>query len=282
MPDPSDPKEHLILVHSFYTNSLLLEGFIEYLEDHFHVHFIDLPGFSLNATPLDDVSLENLVRYVEDQIEALSIPQYILVGVSFGYALVSRLRPDPRCRGIVAIFPFLGTKSLRLKKRKRLFYVMTVRVFDGFRLSSWAWRTNWLRKFAFWYSSYPPERVRIILDQMDGRTFFAVGRLILSRRHRPMVRDCPHVLILNPKDRTIRYEYVLRVFRDRAMDLLVLQTGLDHYPLSARKSYFQENFPEEDLRRIVEFLSPGRAMTERDTRASIPRAAGKEQEGGIA
>ncbi len=84
------------------------------MSDHFHVHFIDLPGFSLDSPPLEEVSLESFCRYAEDRIEALGLEQYILTGISFGYTVVSRLRRDPRCKGVVAIFPFLGKKSLSL------------------------------------------------------------------------------------------------------------------------------------------------------------------------
>lgn len=255
MSDAEADKEHLVLVNSFYTNSVLLRGFVDYLSDHFHVHFIDLPGFALNAPPAKDVSLESFCRYVEDKIAVLGLEEYILAGISFGYTIVSRLRRDPRCKGVVAVFPFLGKKSLNLKRKKKAFYILVVNFFEAFGLSGRVWRTRLLRKFAFWYSSYPPERVRIILDHMDGRTFFAVSRIILRRRHEARFQDRPHVLILNPGDHTIRYDYTLRAFSENVRDLFVLHTGLDHYPVHTDKDHFRGHFREEDLRRIVDFLN---------------------------
>jgi pimeloyl-ACP methyl ester carboxylesterase len=247
-------KENLVLVNSFYTNSHLLGGLIGYLRERFHVHFIDLPGFALEAPPRDEISLESFVGYVAEKVAGLGLDRYILGGISFGYSVVSRLPRDERCLGVVAIFPFLGRKSLNLKRRKKIFYLLVVGFFDAFRLSSRAWRTRLLRRIAFWYSSYPPDRVRIILDHMDGRTFFAAGRLILNRKHSPCFQDCPHVLILNPEDTTIRYDYALDAFSRNVRRLFVLHTDLEHYPVEPSKEYFERRFRESDMERIVDFL----------------------------
>ncbi len=40
----SPRKENLVLVNAFLTNSLVLRGLIDYLNNFFRVHFIDLPG----------------------------------------------------------------------------------------------------------------------------------------------------------------------------------------------------------------------------------------------
>ncbi|MBN2199613.1 MAG: hypothetical protein JW747_07160 [Candidatus Aminicenantes bacterium] len=251
-------KEHIVLVNPFYANSVLLQGLVDYLNDHFHVHFIDLPGFSLAAPPVEDVSLESFCRYVEDTIDRLGLEHYILAGISFGYTIVSRLRRDQRCKGVVAIFPFLGGKSLNLTRKKKLFYVLLVSVFDAFGLSARMWRTRLLRRFAFWYSSYPPERVQIILDHMDGRTFFAVSRIILRRRHEMCFQDHPHVLILNPEDATIRYDYALRAFSENVRELFVVHTSLEHYPVNPDKGHFGKHLRADDLQRMVDFLNERR------------------------
>jgi len=268
-------KEHIVLVNPFYANSVLLQGLVDYLSDHFCVHFIDLPGFSLAAPPVEDVSLDSFSRYVEDKIERLGLDHYILAGISFGYAVVSRLRRDRRCKGVVAIFPFLGKKSLNLKRKKRLFYVLVVNFFDAFGLSARVWRTRFLRKFAFWYSSYPPERVKVILDHMDGRTFFAVSRLILRRRHEACFQDRPHILILNPEDSTIRYDYALRAFAENVRELFVVHTSLEHYPVNPDKRYFRMHLPEEDIRRMVDFLNERR-------RAATPAGSRERPQNGVA
>ena len=267
-------RENLVLVNSFYTNSILLGELIDFLSDHVNVHFIDLPGFALHAPPLDKVSLDSFAQYVDEKIKALDLDHYILSGMSFGYTVVCRLPYDERCKGVVAIFPFLGKKSLRLKRRKRLFYILVVNFFSAFHLSAWAWKTRLLKKFAFWYSTYPPDRVQVILDHMDGRTFFETGRIIFRRRVNLPFQDLPHVLILNPEDTTICYDYALRAFTDNVKELCLLQIDMDHYPVNPTKGYFQERFQAENMKRISDFLNRnGRPAQEMPSRQPDREAA---------
>lgn len=248
-------RENLVLVNSFYTNSVLLRGLIDFLSDHVNVYFIDLPGFALQAPPLDKINLDSFARYVGEKIKSLELDHYILSGISFGYTVVCRLPRDERCKGVVAIFPFLGKDSLKLDWSKKLFYILAVNFFAVSHLSAWAWKTRLLKKFAFWYSSYPPERVQVILDHMDGRTFFETGRIIFRRIADLPFQDRPHVLILNPEDTTIRYEYALKAFSDKVKELCVLHIDMDHYPVSPTKEYFQEQFQAENVKRINDFFN---------------------------
>jgi pimeloyl-ACP methyl ester carboxylesterase len=248
-------KENFILVNSFYTNSILLRELIDFLSDHVNVHFIDLPGFARHAPPLNKIGLDGYARYVGQRIRALDLDHHILGGISFGYTVVCRLPRDGRCKGVVAIFPFLGRKSLKLKWRKRLFYILAVNFFTAFGLSAWAWKTRLLKKFAFWYSTYPPDRVQIILDHTDGRTFFETGRIIFRKRLDLPFQDLPHVLILNPEDTTIHYDYALRVFTDNVKELCLLHIDMDHYPVNPTKEYFQERFQADNIKRISDFLN---------------------------
>ena len=268
-------KENLVLVNSFYSNSILLKDLIAFLNDHVNVHFIDLPGFALHAPPLDEVSLDGFARYVAGRIESLGLEHYILGGISFGYTVVCRLPRDERCKGVVAIFPFMGKKSLKLKWRKRAFYVLIVNFFAASGLSAWAWKTRLLKKFAFWYSSYPPERVQVILDHMDGRTFFETGRIIFKRKIGFPFQDLPHVLILNPEDTTIRYEYALKRFSENVEDLCVLHIDMDHYPQNPTKEYFQKKFRAENIKRINAFLNRNGRKGPAKSRPPARRAAGQ-------
>jgi pimeloyl-ACP methyl ester carboxylesterase len=260
-------KENLVLVNSFYTNSILLRELIDFLNDHVNVHFIDLPGFALHAPPLNKVNLDSYARYVGEKIKSLELDHYILSGISFGYTVVCRLPRDERCKGVVAIFPFLGRKSLKLNWKKRLFYILAVNIFTTFRLSAWAWKTRLLRKFAFWYSTYPPDRVRIILDHMDGRTFFETGRIIFHNRIKLPFQDLPHVLILNPEDTTIRYDYALRLFTENVKELCLLHIDMDHYPVNPSEEYFRERFQAENIKCISDFFkTDGRPNPSLDSR----------------
>ncbi len=252
-------KENLVLVHSFYANSVILRGLGEFLSDDFRVHFIDLPGFAAHEPPLPEVSLESFAGHVADRIRALGLDDFIIGGISFGYTVVSHVPLPPGCRGVLAVFPFIGSRSLALGRRKRLFYRAVVNVIGASGLGGSLWNSRLLENFAFWWSSYPPARVRLILDHMDGRTFFATARLILNRGDGAAFPDLPHVLILNPADTTIRADYCERVFGERVRDLHVVRTDLDHYPVEPTAEYFRSRFPRGEMDRIKAFLDRPRA-----------------------
>ena len=70
--------ENLVLVHSFPTNSILLKGLVEFLNDHFNLYFIDLPGFTQKSPPIQQITIDNYSAYVEKYINNLKIDHYIL------------------------------------------------------------------------------------------------------------------------------------------------------------------------------------------------------------
>ncbi|MCX6560032.1 MAG: alpha/beta hydrolase, partial [Candidatus Aminicenantes bacterium] len=232
-------KRDLVLVHSFYANSILLRGLGEFLSDEFKVYFVDLPGFAAHEPPLAEVSLDGFARHVEERIRGLALHDFLIGGISFGFTVVCRMSLPPGCRGVLAIFPFLGSQSLAMRRRKKLFYQAVVNLLGASGIGGAIWRSRLVERFAFWWSSYPPERVRLILDHMDGRTFFATARLILNRTDGAEFHDRPHILILNPADATVRSDYCRREFEERVDDLCVVDTDLDHYPVEPTADYFR-------------------------------------------
>src|SRR6266496_3587000 len=106
-------KHNLVLVHSFPTNSILLRGLIEYLSDYFNVHFVDLPGFTKGTTPLPHITLSGYSAFLEEKINELGLETYLVAGISFGFAVVNKAKHSNKCLGILAIEPYIGTKSLQ-------------------------------------------------------------------------------------------------------------------------------------------------------------------------
>lgn len=250
----SSDRPDLVLVHSFYANSILLRGLGDFLSDEFRVHFVDLPGFAAHEPPMAEVTLDGFARHVEERVRELGLGEYVIAGISFGFTVVCRMDLPPGCRGILAIFPFLGASSLALRRRKKLFYQAVVNAMDFSRLGGAIWNTSLLERFAFWWSSYPEERVRIILDHMDGRTFFATARLILNRGQAVCFHDRPHVLIVNPRDATVRSDYCRRTMEEGLADLCVVETDMDHYPFAPTADYFRARFGAGDIARVRAFL----------------------------
>ena len=250
-------KENLILVNPFYANSILLKGLIEYLNDYFTLHFFDLPGFSKNSMPLEKITWGNLSDSIQKKIERLNLDHYIVGGISFGFNVVNNipLEMDDRCKGILAIFPYIDSKSLNFRKRKKIIYSTVVNLLCFTGLSSRIWKNKYTEKFAYWYSTYPPERVKVILEQMDGKTFFQTARLILHNNHGIKFHEKPYILIINKDDNTIKYDYCLQTFRENVDDLFVLHSEIDHYPEDLSKKYIQERFSPEDIPKAIDFLN---------------------------
>jgi pimeloyl-ACP methyl ester carboxylesterase len=249
------PKENLVLVNAFLTNSLVLKGLIDYLGHYFVVHFIDLPGFTKDVPPLAEITLENYARYVRRKIEALDLDRYLLGGISFGFSIISHLTPDERCQGLVAVAPYLNSQGLKLGRVKKSTYSFLVRLTTAFDLSARIWEHRLFQRVFRWYSDYPPDRVETILSHMEGRTFFETARIILRHRDPCRFHPLPHVLILSYEDKTIDNDPLLRLFEQNVKRLKVVHTEIDHYPLDTTEAYFRARFPEEDIREIIGFFN---------------------------
>lgn len=245
-------RKHLILVHSFPTNSILLRGLTDFLEDHFTVHFIDLPGFTRQVPPLARISMAGYAAFLEERIRELSLDEYLLGGVSFGFLVATRARLDGRCKAILAMEPFLGPQSLTMGRRQRMVFATVVRTVAALGLSAWVWRSGPFRRRLL--RRGPQDRVATVLREIDPRTFFTTASMILSQDAEPDLHALPHVLLINPADRTIDFETVSGWFQARARDLLVLETTVDHYPRELTKEYFEERISRDQIASIFRFV----------------------------
>jgi pimeloyl-ACP methyl ester carboxylesterase len=248
-------KKNLILVNPFYANSVMLGGLLDFIRDYFDVHFIDLPGFASHVPPLEHISFATFSSYVKDKIAEFDLDSYILGGISFGFFIASRMPIDQKCRGITAIFPYADSNSLQMKFKKKMIYNIGTRIIDGLGIGSWLWKKPSFKKFARWYSIYPEDRVDVILDELDGRTFFRTGRLILQNNESCRFHDLPTALVLSNVDTTVNSTHVLDLFRKNVEELLVLYTEIDHYPPQTDKEYFIEHFKQENIERLLSFFS---------------------------
>jgi pimeloyl-ACP methyl ester carboxylesterase len=248
------PKENLVLVNAFLTNSLVLRGLIDYLGNFFRVHFIDLPGFVRDIPPLSEITLDNYAAYVRRRIEDLDLDSYLLGGISFGFAVVTHLDPGTRCRGVVAIAPFLDSRWLNLGLFTKSAYTLLVRLTLALDLPTMVWNHRLFHRAFHWYSDYPADRVESLLAEMEGRTFFETARIILTHRRGYQFLDLPYVLILSHSDRTIKNEPLRELFESQIERLKVVHAGFDHYPLEVSEDYFQTRFPREDIHDIISFF----------------------------
>jgi pimeloyl-ACP methyl ester carboxylesterase len=248
-------KENLVVVHSFPTNSILLSGLIEYLNDYFEVYFIDLPGFTREVPPLIGASFEAYSQFVEEKMKEFNLDSYLVGGISFGFTIINNIQHDSRCKGIIAMEPYIGPDSLRMSLFKSLFYTIFVKSVVSFNLSSAVWKNKLFREYLPRLRHYPQDSVDIIFDQIDSRTFFETANLIISNKDKCSFHDFPHVLLANKDDRTVNYDYIHKTFTENVKHLLVINTTIDHYPKEPTKAYFKEKIPEEDVKKILSFIT---------------------------
>ncbi len=250
----ASPRDNLVLVHSFPTNSILLSGLTEFLEDHFVVHFIDLPGFTRAVPPLEErpITIAQYARFLESEIERRSLDSYVLGGVSFGFQVANAARPKGHCKAILAMEPFLGVESLHLTQSRRLLLRSFLKVSLAVGLPAVFWRSD---KFqAYLGRGAPPGRVECIIREIDAETFFETAYLLLSLDSPVEFQDIPYVLLINPEDTTVRYDHVCEVFRKGVQDLLIVESSVEHYPRELTKQYFVDRVSRDQIARLQSFL----------------------------
>jgi len=248
--------ENLILVHSFPTNSLLLRDLIEYLGDYFeNVHCIDLPGFTRAIPPLETISFDGYRQFVQNKINELNLDSYWMAGLSFGFFIIDRLKHDGRCKSIIAMEPYLGAQSLQKPTRKEELIRGLVHLILKLNWSDALWRNPLFRRlFPALADSIPAKSVDIVLNEIDGRTFFETADLLLNNKERAVFQNLPDVLVINKDDETLNYEYVYRTFREHTRRLFVIHTAVEHHPRNPSKAYFQERIPADGNLNAIQFV----------------------------
>jgi pimeloyl-ACP methyl ester carboxylesterase len=248
-------KENLVLIHSFPTNSVLLSGLIDYLSDYFNVYFIDLPGFTKAVPPLKRISYEGYYDYVEKKIDEFHLDDYLAGGISFGFAIINHLKHGKKCKGIIAIEPFIGLKSLKFSTSKRILYSFLIQTICTLRLYSLFWGSPLAAKYLPKLRGYPPETMMIMFEQIDGRTFFETANILLKDRNEYRFHDLPYVFVGNKNDRTVNYNYIYETLSRNVTKLLVLNTEIDHYPRDTSKAYFKRMVPKEIFEKMTAFFA---------------------------
>jgi hypothetical protein len=230
----------------------MLRGLIDFLSDHFVVHFVDLPGFTTEVPPLRKVSIDAYARFVQRRISELGLTEYVLGGISFGFLVVNFLPPGPGCKAIFAMEPFLGPSGMRMSKRKRLILRTLLTLVQRSRTERVLWKTRWFHGRIGGLNS--PNRADQLLQELDPKTFVATALLLLNWNRPLSFHHVPYVLSLNPSDRTIDPTYVTKVFQAGVERLLISPNTIDHYPDTISKSYFEQNISGAEIERIKGFI----------------------------
>lgn len=235
-------KENLVLVQSYPTNSVLLQGLIEFLDEYYNVYFVDLPGFRKNIPPLKKISIKEYSKFLDNFISKLNIKDYIVGGISFGFAVVNNAELDHRCTGILAIEPYIDNKSLKIKGFKKVVYKTLLWSISNLGIYNKLWKSSLLQTYYEKISKYPLRRIEIIFEEEDPKTFFRTGSIILNQKKDRLRHKLPCVVIINPKDNTINTDYLVSYFFDHLDKVKIVKTKVGHYPRTVTKKYFERQF----------------------------------------
>lgn len=251
----SSVRPHLLLVHSFPTNSVLLHGLQEFLSDFFTVHFIDLPGFHESVPPLTDkITITRFSNYFDKKIQELDVKEYVVGGISFGFLVVNNAKLDKRCKGVLAMEPFINTECLSISYFNQKKFQVTAGVLQLvqlFSLERKIWQSNWFNNYLQKSSDYPKDRVDVIIQHLDPKTFFSVTRILLNYKVNPVFHKLPHFLVGNFADTTIDFNKVVEVFLKNLDELHIASEPIDHYPKELTKHYFKSRIPHEHIERML-------------------------------
>jgi len=248
-------KDNLILIPGFSSNRYVLKGLLEVMSQYLNVHFIELPGFVSDVSPLSEITLSNFAVYVQKEIEKLDLDEYLIGGISLGFTILSDLELDQRCKGVLALEPHFNKRSLNLNWFQKNLYLATFRTICFFKLYNLLWKTRLFKTLFAKFTGLPDDIIKIILDQNDPRTFFATAKMGFQIKKMPQFFDLPYVLIMNKEDEMVDYSYVSRQLKDNVRDFLFIEVQEKHFPPDLSKEYIEKKFPKEKIQKILEFFN---------------------------
>ncbi len=251
----SQTKPHLVLVHSFPTNSVLLHGLEEFMADFFTVHFIDLPGFHKDSPALKDpITLRKFSDYFDKKISELNVKEYIVGGVSFGFLVVNNAKLDHRCKAVLAMEPFVNNQCLNipyLKQKKYQTLSAVLKLAYSMGLENKIWESNWFNNYLQKESDYRKDRADLIIKHFNPHTFFSVLGIVINYKKTPVFHNLPYFLVGNFADKTINFDRVAEIFIKNLQELHIASEPIDHYPKDLTKSYFKTRIPAEHIERML-------------------------------
>jgi len=269
-------KPDLVLIEGYGTNSIILKGLIDFLEDTFTVHYFDLPGFIQEVKPLEKVTVKNYVEYVRQKIDELQLEQYYIAGVSFGFLLANKAAIDPKCEGVLAIEPYLNANHLNFNARKMLSTKITVKAITSLKLYEKIWHSKYFKKTLI-KRGYPSNMITEILKDMNSREYFETGKLLVQYKEAPEFVNKPYTLIVNINDHVVNGKKVVNTFKDKVHQLNIIYTNAAHYPEKLDRSYFDTYIGQDEMQAIPHFFAIYKHKTKKTILESQHHNKGEEE-----
>lgn len=245
-------KPNLILISGFATNSFELKHLISFLSRLANVYFIDLPGFSKDVPPLKKVSIKNYVGYVENEIKKLNLKEYLLGGVSFGFLLAGKVKDSKKCKGILALEPYLNANEIKGGLFNRIIDLVVIKLVRTLKIYKWFWHSNYFKKLLA--KNNMDKRVTRMLKTMNAKSFFETAWIILTNKQPVKLKKKPHVLIINKNDELVCAEEEETFFKDNVKNLLIIHTTASHVPKKIpSEKYFEKHLGIKKLKQVINF-----------------------------
>jgi hypothetical protein len=184
----------------------------------------------------------------------------ILSAGSLGFLVVNNAKLDKRCKGIIAMEPFLNTECLNISFLKQKVYIIfsnLLKLIGFFDLERRIWESNWFNEYLQKEADYPKERVDIIIKHINPRTFFTVASLLLNYKKNPKFHNLPYFLVGNFADKTINFDRAADIFINNLHEVHITSEPIDHYPKDLTKSYFKTRIPHEHICRMLACMESG-------------------------
>ncbi len=246
----------LVLIPGFATNSELLAGFIAFLQPYFEVYCIDLPGFHASTKPLHDISIKAYQHYVEAEIAALQLDQYVLGAASFGFLISNHIVAHDNCIGMIAFFPYMSGQFLTVDSKRKRRLLVVAQLIARLRLHTLIWKVDRLfhRLMLVVYSSQQQALFAHFREHLDPATLFRLGIILLQHTQVCLPYKKPYALIMNPTDELISHQHVTKTLAEHAADFLEVHTTAVHFPIRWDVDYFREHAAHSDMESIADFF----------------------------
>lgn len=243
-------KGNLIIIHAHATNSILLKELYEFLSDSFNVYPINLPGFVPEKKPLKNVTLPNYAAHVDSEIKKLKLKSYLLAGISLGFAITGYCKLDERCKGIIAMEPYINTNYTKNNFEKFVFKILA-KLVTGLGIHNYVY-DSFLNRIVLGFIA-PKGKADIMQKTINGYAFYETSNLLFTFADPPIFHKKPYVLIINENDKTIKAKEIIKLFKKRGN--LIIKTALPHYPKDLSREYFEKNVNLKEIDKINELLS---------------------------
>ena len=244
-------KLDLVLINGYGSNGQIIKGVLDTLNEYFNVHFLELPG-SVENIKLDKYTAQNFVNHFQKELNKFKFEEYILGSLSLGFPLSNSLKIDKRCKGILAIEPYINKNYAHIGLLKKVFYKFLLDIICLTKIYNKIWKTKILKK-ALSNLGYNETIIKCIL-KLDAKAYFETGKIVLTYNEKPEFRKLPHVVLINEHDKMINGPKTIQTFKDNVKKLLIIKTKVPHYPDKMKKSSILHKVHKKDLNKMVNFF----------------------------